>query len=671
MGTYKIRIATGTDLSAGTSARVFIVLVGVKGESANNELPHNWSNFRSGAVTDFDVITEKDLGDLLLVRLSTEHYKNFNMDAWYCRYVDVTSPSGQLFQFPFYKWISTPTTVKIPDGKGIILSGNTHPLLVQQRKEELEKERQTHKWKCYAEGVPHCIDVDKIQHLPINDRYSFLKLSSFGYALISTVMDMKVNGFLQCPESWTDLDDIKLLFYLRRSANSDVVAEIWKEDYFFGSQYLNGVNPSLIRKCSKIPENFPVSDNMVAASLGTTTSLQKELENGNVFLADYKILEGVPANKSINRKQQYMAVPMVLLWKTPQDQLVPIAIQLSQTPGENTPIFLPSDSESDWLLAKIWVRNSEFQVHQVDTHYLRTHLFAEVFNVATTRQLPMGHPVYKLIIPHVRYTLEINVLARSELVGPGGIFDQANVTGGGGMSILLKNAMDEVTYSRLCLPDDIQARGVESIPNYLYKDDGMKIWLAVESFVSNIVNYYYESDAVVSTDPELQAWVAEIFKEGFLENKSTGMPSSLETKASLIKFLTMVIFTCSAQHAAVNTGQFDYYAWMPNGPTSMKSPPPTVKGVSTPDSILDALPEVNTTTISMSTEWVLSSEPRDQRRLGEYPDVRFTEEVPQTFITDFQEKLAEISHSIKQRNNSMKLKYTYLDPSVIENSVCV
>lgn len=54
--------------------------------------------------------------------------------------------------------------------------------------------------------------------------------------------------------------------------------EIWKEDSFFGSQYLNGVNPILIKKCFKIPENFPVDEHMVAPSLGASTNLEKELK---------------------------------------------------------------------------------------------------------------------------------------------------------------------------------------------------------------------------------------------------------------------------------------------------------------------------------------------------------------------------------------------------------
>ncbi|XP_073415816.1 polyunsaturated fatty acid lipoxygenase ALOX15B-like isoform X5 [Dendrobates tinctorius] len=451
----------------------------------------------------------------------------------------------------------------------------------------------------------------------------------------------------------------------------DEVSRIWNEDSFFGYQYLNGVNPMLIKKCTKLLENFPVTSSMVASSLGTSTDLEKEMQNGNVFMADYKILHGVPNNDLINGKPQYIAAPMCLLWKDPQDQLLPIAIQLGQTPGEQTPIFLPSDNEWDWTLAKIWVRNAEFQVHEIVYHLLHTHLFAEVFNIATHRQLPHNHPVYKLVVPHLRYTLDINTLARIQLISPGGVFDKYTVLGMKGINALLEKAMHEVTYSGLCLPDDIVARGLESIPNYYYRDDGKMIWEAMESFVSGIVHYYYKSDESVQMDPELQDWVAEIYERGFLKLESSGIPSSLETVSSLVRYLTMVVFRCSAGHAAVNLGQFDFFSWMPNGPPSMKSPPPSIKGATTLQTILDSLSDVNTTVMELVAVWQLSTEPLDRKRLGNYHEVHFIEETPKKHIQEFKEKLAEISKIINEKNQSRRLSYLYLDPNHIENSISI
>ncbi|XP_056408595.1 hydroperoxide isomerase ALOXE3-like [Hyla sarda] len=668
MGLYKVTVATGSDFTAGTIDTIAISLVGVNGESTKQELSHLWV---PGKVSYFDVTTDTDLGDLLLVRIYKDAYLFYTEDAWYCLNVTVTSPEGRLYQFPLYHWISGVTTVEIPEGKAMISAQNLHPVLQRQRETELKKRNKTHGWKLFSDGAPHCMDVESVIDLPVNDQFSFMKRGGFSYMALLTKLAVKLKGLLRREKSWTKLEDMKMVFCFVRSRISGQVSQIWNEDSFFGYQYLNGVNPGLIRKCEKLSENFPVSNSMVAASLGTSTDLTEELKNGNIFLADYKILQGIPANPSINGKKQYIAAPLCLLWKDPKDQLLPIAIQLGQTPGEQNPIFLPSDSEWDWTLAKIWVRSSDFQVHQIIYHLLHTHLIAEVFNVATTRQLPMSHPVYKLIAPHLRYTLEINTISRTELLGPGGITDQILAIGNGGVPVLMKKAMEMVTYSDLCLPDDITSRGMDTIPNYYYRDDGLSVWAAVEGFVSSIVQFYYGSDEAVQTDRELQAWVSEIYEKGFQERESSGIPSSLDTVPSLVKYLTMVIFRCSVQHAAVNSGQFDFYSWLPNGPSSMKRPPPTAKGVTTLLSILDALPDVSTSTLMMTVMWQVSNEPMDKRRLGDYPEERFTEEAPKKFIAEFQKMLVEISQSIEEKNRSRRLPYPYLDPRRIENSISI
>ncbi|XP_073415809.1 polyunsaturated fatty acid lipoxygenase ALOX15B-like [Dendrobates tinctorius] len=666
MGLYKVTVATGEDLFCGTIDSISISLIGKKGVSAKTKLSHLWLY---GTVCDFEVNIEEDVGELLSIRLYKETHVFQVDDAWYCEYVHITSPSGKLYQFPVYHWLHGQTSVAIPHGIGRILSSSY--VCIDDDTEELEKNREIYKWKMFAPGAPYCIDAKSVKDLPINEQYSILKESSFQIAKILAALEIKLKGLTKCTDSWKNLEDMKTVFYFNRTRVSDEVARIWNEDSFFGYQYLNGINPMLIKKCTKLPENFPVTSSMVAPSLGSAHDLHNELQKGNVFLADYKILQGVPTNDRINGKPQYLTAPMCLLWKDPRDQLLPIAIQLGQTPGEQTPIFLPSDQEWDWTLAKIWVRNAEFQVHQMVYHLLHTHLFAEVFNIATHRQLPRNHPVYKLVVAHLRYTLDINTIARTAFISPGGIFDKNTVLGIKGINALLERGMQEVTYSGLCLPEDIAARGLESVPNYYYRDDGKMIWEAMESFVSGIVHYYYKSDESVQMDPELQDWVAEIYERGFLKLESSGIPSSLETVSSLIKYLTMVMFRCSAQHAAVNSGQFDFYSWMPNGSPTMKSPPPSTKGATTLQTILDSLPDVNTTATGLVTVWQLGNEPLDRRRLGNYREAHFIEETPKRLIQEFQKKLDEISKIVNDRNQTRRLSYLYLDPKKIENGVSI
>ena len=60
----------------------------------------------------------------------------------------------------------------------------------------------------------------------------------------------------------------------------DYVQEHWDEDEFFGYQFLNGLNPMMIQRCSKLPANFRVTEEMVKDSLGGS-SLEVEMKVGS------------------------------------------------------------------------------------------------------------------------------------------------------------------------------------------------------------------------------------------------------------------------------------------------------------------------------------------------------------------------------------------------------
>uniref|UniRef100_A0A8C2RZT1 Lipoxygenase domain-containing protein n=1 Tax=Capra hircus TaxID=9925 RepID=A0A8C2RZT1_CAPHI len=123
---------------------------------------------------------------------------------------------------------------------------------------------------------------------------------------------------------------------------------------------------------------------------------------------------------------------------------------------------------------------------------------------------------------------------------------------------MVQRAMQDLTYTSLCFPEAIKARGMdnaEDIPYYFYRDDGLLVWEAIKTFVAEVVDIYYEGDQVVEEDPELQDFVKDVYMYGMRGKKASGFPKSLKTKEKLCEYLTVVIFTASAQHAAVNFGQ--------------------------------------------------------------------------------------------------------------------
>ncbi|KAM4595824.1 hydroperoxide isomerase ALOXE3-like [Fundulus diaphanus] len=448
----------------------------------------------------------------------------------------------------------------------------------------------------------------------------------------------------------------------------DKVKANWRKDEFFGYQFLNGLNPMLIKCIKALPDNFQVTDDMI--SHYCNGNLDDEIKKGNIFLCDYKLLDGVHTQE-IHKKKQYLAAPLVLLYKTPEDTLVPIAIQLQQKPAADNPIFLPNDSQHDWLLAKIFVRSAEFHLHQLNFHLLRTHLLAEVFAVSLLRNLPMVHPLYKLLIAHTRYTLDVNVLARDKLISPTGAFTQFTASGEKGTLQILKRSLSSVTYKSLCIHDDIKERGMEKIPNFYYRDDGCRLWDILHSFVEGILKHYYKNDSDVEQDTELQEWIREINHRGFMGQEKSGIPQRFNNVSELVKFVTMVIFTGSVQHAAVNSGQYDFGGWMPNMPSTMQCPPPTEKGKVTEDTIMAALPGRSTTCKAIATLFLLTRKYSDFVKLGDYPEEHFTEEKPCELIKKFQQDLTKLSKKIEKRNNKLDLPYEYLDPKNVENSVTI
>ncbi|KAI9525622.1 hypothetical protein NQZ68_006171 [Dissostichus eleginoides] len=238
---------------------------------------------------------------------------------------------------------------------------------------------------------------------------------------------------------------------------------------------------------------------------------------------------------------------------------------------------LPQFPEDYWFPAKVKVESPDgetynFPIYRGITDSENGHIFLLDYKGLDGLKANIVHEKqHYLIAPLV-------LLHKTPDDKPMPIAIQYVASGGEALSIILQRSTFSITYKSLCMPEDIAERGMEDLPNYYYRDDGLMLWAIIQRFVEGVLSFYYKSDEQVQHDLELQKWISDIFEHGFLSLESTGIPKGLSSVAELVKFVTMVLFTCSAQHSAVNDGQFDYGGWMPNTPFSLQLAPPTTKG---------------------------------------------------------------------------------------------
>ncbi|XP_075416900.1 polyunsaturated fatty acid lipoxygenase ALOX12 [Tenrec ecaudatus] len=663
MGRYRIRVATGAWLFSGTHNRVQLWLVGARG-AAELELQLRAAR---GEEEEFEHEVSEDVGPLQFVQLRKHH--SLVDDAWFCDRIMVQGPEASAeAAFPCYQWVQGEGILSLPEGTACLAGNNALDVFQRHREKELEDRQQTYRWASWRDRLPLTIAASTTADLPLNVRFHEKKRLDFEWTLKAGALEAILKRVYTLLSSWDHLEDFNQIFWGQKSVLAEKVHQCWQNDEIFGYQFLNGVNPMVLRRSTSLPSRLVLPSGTEALR----AQLEQELQNNSLFEADYILLDGISPNV-IRGQKQYLAAPLVLLKMDPQGKLLPLVIQL-QPPSSSSPtptLFQPSDPPLAWLLAKCWVRNADFQVHELQYHLLNTHLVAEVIAVATMRCLPGLHPLFKLLMPHIRYTMEINTRARAQLISDGGVFDKAMNTGGGGHVVLLERALAQLTYCSLCAPDDLAERGLLGLRSAVYAHDALQLWEMIARYVEGIIHIFYQKDDVVRQDPELQAWCREITEVGLCQAQDRGFPVSFQTRDQLCHFLTMCIFTSTAQHAAINQGQVDWYAWVPNAPCTMRMPPPTTKEGITMATVMGSLPDVQQACLQMTITWHLGRQQPDMVPLGHHKEKYFSSPEVEAVLKRFQTALKTLEKEIAARNEQVDLPYDYLKPGRIENSITI
>ncbi|CAN1828036.1 Linoleate 13S-lipoxygenase 3-1, chloroplastic [Linum perenne] len=452
----------------------------------------------------------------------------------------------------------------------------------------------------------------------------------------------------------------------------------WLRDDEFARQAIAGVNPITIERLKE----FPPKSNLDPETYGPLESALKEehilgqidgmsvqqaLDENKLFIVDYHdvYLPFLDKINALDGRNTYATRTIFFL--TSQGTLKPIAIELSLSPAgppsrSKRVITPPVDATSSWIwqLAKSHVCSNDAGVHQLVNHWLRTHACMEPFILAAHRQLSAMHPIFKLLDPHMRYTLEINALARQSLINADGVIESCFTPGRYCSEISAaayknfwrfdKEGLPADLFRRgMAVPDPTQPHGLKLLlEDYPYAQDGLLIWFAIENWVRTYVNHYYPSSTMIHNDSELQAWYAESINVGHGDLRDAEWWPKLENSEDLASILTTIIWIASAQHAALNFGQYPY-----------GGDPEYVNFQADPQKyFLSALPSLLQATKFMAVVDTLSTHSPDEEYLGErqQPSIWSGDaEVVEAFY-EFSAEIQRIEKEIERRNNDPRLK---------------
>lgn len=503
-------------------------------------------------------------------------------------------------------------------------------------------------------------------------------------------------------------DDAPLLkFPMPEVIKEDKTA--WRTDEEFAREMLAGVNPLIIRRLEEFPPKSKLDPETYGNQNSTITTrdieqnldglcVEEAIKKNRLFILDHHDTL-MPYLRKINSTSSKVYASRTVLFLKDDGMLKPLAIELSLPHpdgdqfGAISKVFTPAHDGvqgSIWLLAKAYVAVNDSGNHQLVSHWSRTHAVMEPFVIATNRQLSVVHPIYKLLHPHFRDTMDINAVARQILLNAEGLLEKTVFPGKYSMEWSSAVYKDWV-FTEQAVPRDLVKRGmaVEDsqsphgykllIEDYPYAVDGLEIWSAIETWVKEYCSFYYKSDDMVANDIELQSWWKEVREKGHGDKKDEKWWPEMKSLDVLIQTCTTIIWVASALHAAVNFGQYPYAGYHPNRPTiSRRFMPepgtPEYQELETePDRVfLKTISNKLQTLLGISLIELLSRHASDEVYLGQRDTPEWTSDtVPLEAFEKFGKKLVEIEDKIIERNDNgkwknrvgpVKLPYTLLYP---------
>ncbi|PON51680.1 Lipoxygenase [Trema orientale] len=473
----------------------------------------------------------------------------------------------------------------------------------------------------------------------------------------------------------------------------------WFRNEEFARQTLAGINPCSIRLITELPlmskldpeiygpQESAITENVIQREIGGIINVDEAVKQKKLFVLDYHDLLVPFVNKVRDEiKESTLYGSRTVFFLNPDNTLRLLAIELTRPPSNGKPqwkqVFTPSCWHSTdvwlWSFAKAHVLAHESCYHQLVSHWLKSHCVTEPYIIATNRQLSVMHPIYRLLRPHFRCTLEINALARGRLINADSVIEKSFSLAKYSMEFSSVAYDLEWRFDLQALPADLINRGMAvedpngphglklTIEDYPYANDGLILWDSIKQWVTDYVNHYYPNPSLVESDEELQSWWTEIRTVGHADKKDEPWWPVLETAEDLIEIITTITWVTSGYHACVNFGQYANAGYFPNRPTIARATMPTEdpsdedwkRFVANPKAtFLKCLQSQLQATTVVAILDLLSNHFPDEEYLGEKMEQSWADDpVIEAAFWRFNARMKELERIIDDRNKNKNFK---------------
>ena len=161
----------------------------------------------------------------------------------------------------------------------ILPRGKQHHEVQKQRYLEIQQRQELYQWgddPAYSVDLPGFIKAKDPESLPKDVQLTDEADDTFLQVSQRSLINLGLGDFFNLFDSWDDFDDYRKCF-TAFMGDVPIAAAHWLGDSWYGTQFLNGCNPEVIRRCTELPPNFPVTDEIVGDLLEGMT-LQDSIE---------------------------------------------------------------------------------------------------------------------------------------------------------------------------------------------------------------------------------------------------------------------------------------------------------------------------------------------------------------------------------------------------------